>query len=171
LDHYSLLSPQIPFYTKRITNEAINRGKRVLITSHENALRGILMHLCGIPEEAMTQLHIPNGVPLVYNVKAKCITLLEDKESNEPISIEDFGPAAKYLFQPCELDDEFFESNIERVETTSSVPHDRDAPTPAIDSTSIHSFPVNIEKDIKIISSEFSSPPPTNVSTVLHLSP
>jgi bisphosphoglycerate-dependent phosphoglycerate mutase len=41
---------QIPFYTERITQEAINRGKRVLITSHENALRGILMHLCNIPE-------------------------------------------------------------------------------------------------------------------------
>jgi hypothetical protein len=93
---------------KRITIEASSFSSPVMKTF----LRGILMHLCGIPEEAMTQLHIPNGVPLVYNVKAKCITLLEDKESDEQISIEDFGPAAKCLFQPVELDDEFFERNI-----------------------------------------------------------
>lgn len=59
----------IPFYTDRIVPEAVNKGKRVLITSHENAIRGILMHLCEIPEEAMNQLHLPNGLPLVsiYN--------------------------------------------------------------------------------------------------------
>lgn len=55
----------IPFYTQRIVPEAVDKGKRVLITSHENAIRGILMHLCDIPEEAMQQLHLPNGLPLV----------------------------------------------------------------------------------------------------------
>jgi 2,3-bisphosphoglycerate-dependent phosphoglycerate mutase len=116
---HDCMQRSIPFYTERITNEAIDKGKRVLITSHENALRGILMHLCDIPEEAMNQLHIPNGVPLVYNVRGKCITLLEDKESDTQIDIEDFGPAAKYLFKPCELDDEFFQT-IERVDASSS---------------------------------------------------
>lgn len=58
----------IPFYTDRIVPEAVNKGKRVLITSHENAIRGILMHLCEIPEEAMNQLHLPNGLPLVRHV-------------------------------------------------------------------------------------------------------
>jgi len=42
----------IPFYTERIVPEAVDNGKRVLISSHENAIRGILMHLCEIPEEA-----------------------------------------------------------------------------------------------------------------------
>lgn len=89
--------------------EAVNKGKRVLITSHENAIRGILMHLCDIPEEAMNKLHLPNGVPLVYNVKGKCITLLDDESGKDPMEIYDFGPAAKYLFKPCELGDEFFD--------------------------------------------------------------
>jgi 2,3-bisphosphoglycerate-dependent phosphoglycerate mutase len=35
----------IPFYTKRIRKEALEQGKRVLITSHENAIRGLLKHL------------------------------------------------------------------------------------------------------------------------------
>lgn len=41
----------IPFFTYQIVPEAINQGKRVLISSSENAIRGLLMHLCEIPEE------------------------------------------------------------------------------------------------------------------------
>jgi 2,3-bisphosphoglycerate-dependent phosphoglycerate mutase len=44
----------IPFYTSRIVPEAIDQGKRVLISSSENAIRGLLMHLCDIPEEEIT---------------------------------------------------------------------------------------------------------------------
>ena len=104
----------IPFYTERIVPEAVNKGKRVLITSHENAIRGILMHLCEIPPEAMNQLHLPNGLPLVYNVKGKCISLLDDGSGRDPMEVHDFGPAAKYLFKPCELDDDFFEDMVSR---------------------------------------------------------
>lgn len=96
----------IPFYTKCIRGEAVNQGKRVLITSHENAIRGILMHLCDIPEEAMNQLHLPNGLPLVYNVKGRCVTLLDDGSGRDPRDVHDFGPAAKYLFKPCDTTDE-----------------------------------------------------------------
>ena len=99
----------IPFYTQRIVPEAVNKGKRVLVTSHENAIRGILMYLCDIPEDAMNQLHLPNGVPLVYNVKRKCITLLDDGSGVDPMEKYDFGPAAQYLFRPCELGDDFFD--------------------------------------------------------------
>lgn len=99
----------IPFYTKRIRDEAVDKGKRVLITSHENAIRGILMHLCDIPEEAMNQLHLPNGLPLVYDVRGRCITLLDEGNGQDPMERHDFGPAAKYLFRACEINDSFFE--------------------------------------------------------------
>lgn len=81
---HNCMQRSIPFYTQRIVPEAVNKGKRVLVTSHENAIRGILMHLCEIPEEAMSQLHLPNGLPLVYNVKRKCITLLDDGSGEDP---------------------------------------------------------------------------------------
>jgi 2,3-bisphosphoglycerate-dependent phosphoglycerate mutase len=106
---WDCMQRSIPFYTQRIVPEAVDKGKRVLITSHENAIRGILMHLCEIPEEAMNQLHLPNGLPLVYNVKRKCITLLDDGSGKDPMEVHDFGPAAQYLFRPCELDDDFFD--------------------------------------------------------------
>jgi hypothetical protein len=139
----------------------------VLITSHENALRGILMHLCGIPEEAMNQLHIPNGVPLVYNVKEKCITLLEDKEADEQVTIEDFGPAAKYLFQPCELDDDFFQK-MEHVSVSSSR---RDDSTKSTDSLDSAVSPFKLEEEIEFMQ-DGSNPSshPSNSSTVTNLS-
>ena len=116
----------IPFYTKCIREEAVNNGKRVLITSHENAIRGILMHLCDIPEEAMNQLHLPNGLPLVYDVQGRCISLLEDGTGRDPMQVHDFGPAAKYLFKPCEISDEFYDK-MTRVQTTDSQPEKQQA--------------------------------------------
>merc|ERR1719203_1172538 len=92
----------IPYYTDRIYKEAVVKGQRVLITSPENAIRGILMHLCEIPEEHMNELHIPNGVPLIYNVRRRCISLLDDGNDYN------FGSAAEFLFRPCELTDEDF---------------------------------------------------------------
>jgi 2,3-bisphosphoglycerate-dependent phosphoglycerate mutase len=53
----------IPFFKERIVPEAINQGKRVLISSSENAIRGLLIHLCNIPEDIATELEIPNGLP------------------------------------------------------------------------------------------------------------
>jgi len=60
------------------------------------------MHLCDIPEEAMSQLHLPNGLPMVYNISSRCISLLPDDNDHgkAPPTAVDFGPAAKYLFTP-----------------------------------------------------------------------
>lgn len=114
------MARSIPFYTDRICNEAVNNGKRVLITSHENAIRGILMHICDIPVEAMNQLHLPNGLPLVYSVKGRCITLLDDGSGKDPMEEHDFGPAAKYLFKPCEITDEFYDEMEKRANAATA---------------------------------------------------
>ena len=70
------------------------------------------MHLCDIPEEAMNQLHLPNGLPLVYNVRGRCISLLDDGSGQDPMEKHDFGPAAKYLFKPCVITEEFYDSML-----------------------------------------------------------
>lgn len=102
------MARSLPFYTEKIVPEAVSKGKRVLIASHENAIRGILMHLCEIPEENMIDLNLPNGVPLIYSVRRKCITILDDGSGIDPIDKYDFGSAAEFLFRPCELTDEDF---------------------------------------------------------------
>ena len=102
---FDCMNRSIPFYKQKIVPESIEKGKRVLVTSHENAIRGILMHLCDIPEDCMNDLHLPNGVPLVYNVRSRCISLLDEGPDENPIEKYDFGSAAKYLFRPCEIED------------------------------------------------------------------
>ncbi len=63
----------VPYFTERIVPDVISQGKRVLISSSENAIRGLLMHLCNIPEEKITELEIPNGLPIIFDMKSKCV--------------------------------------------------------------------------------------------------
>mmetsp|Transcript_3745 Transcript_3745/g.4312 ORF Transcript_3745/g.4312 Transcript_3745/m.4312 type:complete len:852 (+) Transcript_3745:42-2597(+) len=95
----------IPFFTERIIPEALDQGKRVLISSSENAIRGLLMHLCEIPEDQISGLEIPNGLPLIFDVNSKCIKLLDDGTGRDPLEVHNFGNAANYLFRPCQNED------------------------------------------------------------------
>jgi 2,3-bisphosphoglycerate-dependent phosphoglycerate mutase len=45
-------------------------GRRLLVVSHGNTLRGLVMHLDGLSAEAMERVEIPSGVPLVYRFDA-----------------------------------------------------------------------------------------------------
>ena len=90
----------IPYYQEQIASQA-NNGKRVLISSSENAIRGLLMTLCDIPEENISELEIPNGLPMIYDLKSRCIKLLDDGSGEDPLKKYNFGNAASYLFRPC----------------------------------------------------------------------
>ena len=41
------------------------------------------MHLCEIPEEHITGLEIPNGLPLIFDMKSKCVKVrfAKDREA------------------------------------------------------------------------------------------
>jgi bisphosphoglycerate-dependent phosphoglycerate mutase family 1 len=95
----------IPYFVERIAKDAVDQEKRVLISSSENAIRGLLMHLCDIPESEITGLEIPNGLPLIYDVRSKCVKLLDDGTGRDPLETYNFGDAAKYLFRPCQNED------------------------------------------------------------------
>jgi 2,3-bisphosphoglycerate-dependent phosphoglycerate mutase len=47
---------------------AIKSGKRVLIAAHGNSLRALTKYLDNIPEDKITGLNIPTGVPLEYEL-------------------------------------------------------------------------------------------------------
>lgn len=57
----------------------------------------------------MNDLHLPNRLPLIYYVRRRCISLLDDGAGRDPKGVHDFGSAAQYLFRPCELTDENFD--------------------------------------------------------------
>lgn len=94
-----------PYYQEQIAPKALNDGKRILISSSENAIRGLLMTLCDIPEDKISELEIPNGLPMIYDVKSRCIKLLDDGSGEDLVEKYNFGNAASYLFRPCVNDD------------------------------------------------------------------
>ena len=57
----------LPYWESTITPE-LSAGKRVLITAHGNSLRALVKHLDGISDEAIAELNIPTGIPLVYEL-------------------------------------------------------------------------------------------------------
>jgi 2,3-bisphosphoglycerate-dependent phosphoglycerate mutase len=55
----------LPYWHEAIAPE-IKAGKRVLIAAHGNSLRALVKYLDKISDEAIVELNIPTGVPLVY---------------------------------------------------------------------------------------------------------
>ena len=53
-------------YWLEVLAPRIAAGRRLLVVSHGNTLRGLVMHLDGIDPDAMEQVEIPSGVPLIY---------------------------------------------------------------------------------------------------------
>jgi 2,3-bisphosphoglycerate-dependent phosphoglycerate mutase len=47
---------------------AIKSGKRIIIAAHGNSLRALVKYLDNISDDAITELNIPTGVPLVYEL-------------------------------------------------------------------------------------------------------
>ena len=67
----------IPYYVNSIEGEAIAAGKSVLVASSENAIRGLLMHLLKIPQDRISDIEIPTGLPLVFDMRHRCLRLVE----------------------------------------------------------------------------------------------
>jgi len=83
----------IPYWTDTIVTDAIDTGKNVLVASSENAIRGLLMHLFNIPVARISEIEIPTGLPLVYDVRNRCLRLLEGD-----FSTYNFGKSGELLF-------------------------------------------------------------------------
>jgi len=59
----------LPYWFDTIA-PTIKSGKRVIIAAHGNSLRALVKYLDNISEEEITELNIPTGVPLVYELNA-----------------------------------------------------------------------------------------------------
>lgn len=57
----------LPCWTETIW-PLINQGRRLLIVAHGNSLRALVKHLEKIPDEAIPDVHIPTGIPWVYEL-------------------------------------------------------------------------------------------------------
>lgn len=57
----------VPYFQKEI-EPLLLEGKRVLIVAHGNSLRALVKYLDNISDEAIVDLNIPTGAPLVYRL-------------------------------------------------------------------------------------------------------
>ena len=57
----------LPYWESRIALD-LKAGKRVLISAHGNSLRALVKHLSNIPDSEITELEIPTGQPIVYEL-------------------------------------------------------------------------------------------------------
>ncbi len=60
----------LPFWSDAIVPE-LHKGQRVLIAAHGNSLRALVKHLDHVSDDAITELNIPTGIPLIYELDAK----------------------------------------------------------------------------------------------------
>jgi 2,3-bisphosphoglycerate-dependent phosphoglycerate mutase len=57
----------LPYWHATIA-PAVRAGQRVLIAAHGNSLRALVKYLDQVSEEAIVELNIPTGMPLVYDL-------------------------------------------------------------------------------------------------------
>ena len=57
----------LPYWESAIVPD-LRAGLTVLVAAHGNSLRGIVKHLDGISDEAISGLNIPTGMPLIYRL-------------------------------------------------------------------------------------------------------
>jgi 2,3-bisphosphoglycerate-dependent phosphoglycerate mutase len=57
----------LPYWNGTIAPE-VKAGRRVVIAAHGNSLRALVKHLDGVSDDAIAELNIPTGIPLVYEL-------------------------------------------------------------------------------------------------------
>jgi 2,3-bisphosphoglycerate-dependent phosphoglycerate mutase len=57
----------LPYWHETIV-PAIRAGRRVIIAAHGNSLRALVKHLDGVSDDAIVELNIPTGAPLLYEL-------------------------------------------------------------------------------------------------------
>ena len=63
------------------------------------------MHLFDIPPARISEIEIPTGLPLIYDVRYRCLRLLDDDFNSY-----NFGLSGELLFTPCQVPDEAFDA-------------------------------------------------------------
>ena len=62
-----VLVRMLPYWYDAIVPDLLDR-RLVLVSAHGNSLRALAKHLDGIPDDEITELNLPTGVPLLYEL-------------------------------------------------------------------------------------------------------
>ena len=78
-----VIDRMLPYWHSDITPD-LAAGKTVLVTAHGNSLRALVKHLDGISDDAIAELNIPTGIPLVYRLDADLTPIVRGGEYLDP---------------------------------------------------------------------------------------
>lgn len=73
----------LPYYEENVV-PALKEGKNVLIAAHGNSLRALVKHLDNIDELTISELNIPTGIPLVYELDDD-LNVIPSHEAKAPL--------------------------------------------------------------------------------------
>ena len=62
-----VVARMLPYWSEAIVPD-LHAGKVILVTAHGNSLRALVKHLDGIPDADISELNIPTGIPLLYEL-------------------------------------------------------------------------------------------------------
>jgi 2,3-bisphosphoglycerate-dependent phosphoglycerate mutase len=62
-----VVARMLPYWYDHICVDLLE-GRTVLVAAHGNSLRALVMHLDGMSEDEITELNIPTGIPLQYEL-------------------------------------------------------------------------------------------------------
>jgi 2,3-bisphosphoglycerate-dependent phosphoglycerate mutase len=62
-----VIERMLPYWESDIKGD-LAEGKTVLVTAHGNSLRALIKHLDGISDADISELNVPTGIPLVYEL-------------------------------------------------------------------------------------------------------
>ena len=57
----------LPYWHESIA-PVVKSGRRVIVVAHGNSLRALVKYFDNMPESGITELNIPTGIPLVYEL-------------------------------------------------------------------------------------------------------
>ena len=75
----------LPYWYDAIA-PSLRSGRTVLVAAHGNSLRALIKHLESISDDDITELEIPTGVPLVYELDP-AMSVLSKRELGDPEAI------------------------------------------------------------------------------------
>jgi 2,3-bisphosphoglycerate-dependent phosphoglycerate mutase len=58
----------VPYWKERIAPR-VAAGERVLVSAHGNSLRALIKYFDGMSDEAIVNVNVPTGIPMVYELE------------------------------------------------------------------------------------------------------
>ncbi|OAB44815.1 2,3-diphosphoglycerate-dependent phosphoglycerate mutase [Paenibacillus glacialis] len=59
-------------YWHQVIKSSVLSNQKIIISAHGNTIRGLVQYLDNIPSDGITDLNIPTGIPLVYELDDEC---------------------------------------------------------------------------------------------------